>query len=604
MSLRTVFTALEEAAERYGELPALYQPGGPGDQGKYRVYSWAEYKRAAEEIAAGLRRLGIGKGDVIALDSETRAEFYLADLGIMANGSIAAALYGSYPTPDLVRTIRACGARAVFVQDPKTLDSLKEAGDTPLSVQWILLTGESEGIFTLEQLRDEGRRAIQANAGLLTTIRNEVGSSDHAILYLTSGATGEPKMALTTHAALVANMEMGPSVLALGPQDATVAFLPSAHIAQRVVVELLPISCGMPVWFAESLVRLPQTLKSVRPTAFLAPPRFWERVYASACTEIQKRSPIVRRLFHGALGLGLKAKRREEQGKAVPRWMRAALKLADRLMFRKLRERFGGRVKIAISGAAPLGKDLARFYEVIGFPLVEGYGLTEGGIVSLNPLDRSKAGSIGKPLPGLEVRLADDGELLVRGPCLFAGYFRDPQATAGVFRDGWLYTGDTADIDDEGYIYITGRKKEVIISSSGRKIYPARIESLFKLEPIVNHVVLVGDRLPYVTALLTVNTTVAESLRGMENMRDQSVAEIAGAPQVVTEVSRAVARVNRQLAPFEQIRKFRILDRDFTIIDGELTATMKIRRSRVVQNYRETIAELYAGSGRSGVEAG
>ena len=254
--------------------------------------------------------------------------------------------------------------------------------------------------------------------------------------------------------------------------------------------------------------------------------------------------------------------------------MRLSLAFFDRVVFRKIRERLGGRFKIAASGAAPLGKDLGEFFAAIGMPLVEGYGLTEGGVVALNPLDRPKAGSIGKLLPGVEARLEDDGELMLRSPCLFTGYYKDPQATAAVLRDGWLATGDIAEADAEGYWYITGRKKDLIVSSNGKKIYPARIEVLFKREPLINQVLLIGDRMPYVTALFTVNGTLEETRRAVEQ---------------------AVKDVNKQLAGFEQIRKFKILDGDFSIDRGEVTPTMKIRRARVLENYRSAVSEMYLG---------
>jgi long-chain acyl-CoA synthetase len=306
----------------------------------------------------------------------------------------------------------------------------------------------------------------------------------------------------------------------------------------------------------------------------------WERIFASITTEIKKRGAISRKMFHGAVGLGAEVARLREEGKPVPKTMLALLKIADRLVFSKIRTRLGGRIRFAASGAAPLGKDLARFYAAIGMPLIEGYGLTEGGVVCFNPLDRPKSGSIGVNLPGVELRLAEDGELLIKSPALFSGYFSDPAATEAVLRDGWLYSGDIAEIDADGYVYITGRKKELIVSSNGKKIYPARIELLFKTEPIINQLVLIGDRLPYVTALVTVNA--AENGDSAES-----------------EVKKAVARVNRQLAPFEQIRKFRILQREFSIERGELTPTMKVRRNRVLENHRELVSELYMGKEES-----
>jgi len=592
-----MYAVLDQAAQRYGEAPAMHQPIG---KGKYHTYSWIDYKCAVQEIACGLRSLGIGKGDVVAIHAETRAEFYLADLGILANGSIAAALYTTYPVLDQIGNLRASDAKAVFVEDSKSMQALIDAaGQNPLPVQWILLTGQAENALTLEALRAAGRKLVADDPQVFERICAEVQPEDAAILYLTSGATGEPKMGLTTHAALVANVDMGPIALRLTPDDCTISFLPSAHIAQRVVIELLPIEMGVPVWFSESLAKLPAEMKTIRPTFLLAPPRVWERIFASINAEVKKKNRLARNLFHGAVGIGAEVARLKEEGQSVPKWMQNMLKLAERLVFSKIRARLGGRLRIAASGAAPLGKELGRFYASIGMPLIEGYGLTEGGVLTLNPLDRPKAGSIGVALPGVELRLAEDGELLAKSATLFAGYYKDPAATAAVLRDGWLYTGDIAEIDSLGYVYITGRKKELIVSSNGKKIYPARIEGLFKAEPIVSQVVLIGDRLPFITALMTVNVTNAETLSGMEPFKGRQPAEVAVAPPVLTEIQKAVARVNKQLAPFEQIRKFRILERDFSIETGELTPTMKVRRNRVLENNRELVSELYMGKEES-----
>ncbi len=588
VALRTVGQVLRETANRYGDAIALRQPRGTAGP---LTCTWNEYLRAAEEIAAGLRSLGVAKGDVVALNSETRLEFYLADLGILTNGSIAAALYPSYPAAELIRTIRNTGADVVFVDTPQALKPLRAA---PVS-RWILLTGEAEGALTLEQLRAQGRAALAQDPSLMGRIRAEVEASDPAVLYLTSGATGEPKMALVTHAALVANIDMGPVALPLGPEDSTVAFLPSAHIAQRVVMELLPMRLGMPVTFSESLLKMPQEIREVRPTILLAPPRVWERIYSSICTELRKRPAPLRNAFYGAVGLALAAARYKREGKPVPARIRIPLLLADRVMFRTVRARLGGRIRIAASGAAPLSKNLAEFYEAIGMPIVEGYGLTEGGVVTLNPLDTPKPGSIGKPLPGIELRLAEDGELLVKSPCLFSGYRNDPETTAAVLDDGWLHTGDLAQIDSEGYVFITGRKKELIVSSTGKKIFPARVESLFKMEPLISQVLLVGDRLPFLTALFTINMGATAGLKGIDEWKDRPAAEITQSPPVLAEIRKTVARVNKQLAPFEQVRRYRILPRDFGIEQGELTATQKVRRSQAMANFQQQIDELYAG---------
>ena len=574
----TIPEILRQTAARYPDRLALRQPSKSGVQ----TWTWRQYLEAAEEIAAGLNALGIGRGDHVALCSETRAEFYLADQGILMNASVAAALYPSYPPVELLRTIALSEAKALFVEDPKTFAALKDA-----SVQhFILLTGEAPGAISLAELRTHGRRVAN------------ISPEDFAILYLTSGATGEPKRVLATQGSLARNIQMGPDAVGLTPDDITVAFLPSAHIAQRVVIELLPILTGTPVSFAESLMKLPGELKSVKPTVFLAPPRVWERMYSSIRTEVQKKSPVAQKAFETAVQLGRTATQRKRAGKRVPLHIALPLKLADRLIFAQIRERLGGRLRAAISGAAPLSADLAEFFEAIGMPLIEGYGLTEGGVAALNPLNAPRPGSIGKPLRGVEFRTTEEGELMLRSPALSSGYQNDPAATAELIENGWLHTGDIGPIDAEGYIYITGRKKELIVSSNGKKIFPGRVETLFKFEPLISQLVVAGDRLPHLVALFTIQTPAAEAIPGAAT----AGVPLHEAPQVIAAVQQVVTRINKQLAPFEQIKRFRILPRDFSIDHGEVTATMKVRRKQVMENFRAELDDLYqrSASGRGG----
>ena len=599
MAGRTVFTVLEETARQYGNADALHQPIGGKEHRRYRTYLWSDWLRISREIAVGLRELGLHKGEVVCLLSETRAEFYLVDLGIMGAGGIAAALYTAYPMADLAKNLQEAAPRFLFVEDAKTLAALRsavEARGERLPPHVFLMTGEEAGAKTLAALQKTGREALKRDPKVFRRMQDELSPDDSAILYLTSGATGEPKMGLTSHGAVLANIDMGPVALPIGPEDSMLVFLPSAHMAQRIVLELVPMRMGTPVWFSESLTRLPAELKAIRPTIFLAPPRVWERMYATIQTELKKRSTAARKMFYGAVGLGAQAAQYKAAGKALPLWMSRALKIADRVVFTKVRARLGGRIRVAASGAAPLGKELGEFFAAIGMPIVEGYGLTETGVVSFNPVQRPKPGSVGKLLPGVEVRLADDGELEVRSPCLFKGYYRDEAATRSVMTDdGWFSTGDIGEVDDDGYWYITGRKKELIVSSNGKKIYPARIESLFKMEPVVNQVLLIGDKKPYVTALVTVNMAQVRNLKDVERESDASAAEMAQRPSVSKAVGEAVSRVNKQLADFERIRRFKVLDRDFSIEHGELTPTMKIRRGRVLENFRNLVSELYLG---------
>lgn len=594
---RTVFTVLEETAAKYGDAAALYQPSGNKTERGYYKITWNDWLSSSREIALGLRSLGLAHGELVCILCETRAEFYVVDIAIMATGAISAALYTAYPMPDLVKNLRGAQARFLFIENPKTLADLSAAAAEQkfaLPEHVILISGEAEGTLPLDKVQQMGRDILAREPNAAAQMAESVSPEDGAILYMTSGATGEPKMGVVSHAAILANLDMAPGSFPIGPDDSTVVFLPSAHIAQRIVLELIPLRMGTPVYFSESLARLPNDLRAIKPTIFLAPPRVWERMYATISNEIKKKPLIARKLFHGALGLGLEAARYKQEGKPLPAWMKRALKLAEKVVFSKIKERLGGRIRIAASGAAPLGKDLAEFFAAIQMPLIEGYGLTEAGVIIFNPLDRPKSGSIGKVLPGIELRLAADGELLVKTPCIFQGYYKDPAATASVIsEDGWFSTGDIAEVDDEGYWYITGRKKELIVSSNGKKIYPARIENLFKMEPLVSQVVLIGDKKPYMTALLTLNVQQAQAIKGVSSTEDTEA--VVNAEPVSKAVGEVIKRVNKQLADFERIRRFKVLERDLSIDQGELTPTMKIRRGRVLENHKELVSQLYLG---------
>src|SRR5581483_7656498 len=371
---RTVFTVLEETASQFGDAIALYQPSGSKENKGYRTYSWNDWLRNSREIALGLRALGLRKGDIVCILSETRVEFYLVDLGIMGAGGVAAALYTAYPMPDLARNVRDAEPDFLFVEDPKTLTALSNATTgqgISLPPNVILMTGESPHARSLAELQNLGRELLARDPKALDRTMAELSPGDAAILYLTSGATGQPKMGLTSHSAILANIDAAPVALPITPEDSMLVFLPSAHIAQRIVLELVPMRMGSPVWFSESLSRLPAELQAIRPTIFLAPPRVWEKTYSAIQNELAKRSVWARKLFYGALGLGARATDYRHSGKPLPLWLARLLKIADRMVFAKVRKRLGGRIRIAASGAAPLGRDLALFFEAIGMPIIE-----------------------------------------------------------------------------------------------------------------------------------------------------------------------------------------------------------------------------------------
>lgn len=588
MPKRNVYTLLEEAVRDYGEVAALHQPIGGG---KYKSYTWGQFRDAAKEIACGLASMGVKPSDIVATGSETRAEFYLVDLGVMACGATSAALYVNSTPGEQVEALRRIRTKLIFVENAKMMEALQKAGGKELEARWVLLTGVAEGVMTLEEVRGRGRAELEADADYFQRLQLDVDPAQRAILYLTSGATGAPKFVEVSHESLVSNVDIGKQAIALGPQDRILAFLPSAHIAQRLAIQMLSIRMGIPTWFTEGLAKLAGEFRTVRPSFFLAPPRVWEKIHAGVRTEINKRGGATKKLFIAAVGLSSDAVRLEQAGKPVPLWMKAPLALFDKLVFQKVRDRFGGELRFPVSGAAPLAKDLALFYEAIRMPLHEGFGLTEGGVVSVNLMGERKIGSIGKALPGVKLKLAPDGELLIKGPTLCMGYFEDAAATAELIQDGWLHTGDIAHIDGDGWVSITGRKKEIIVSSNGKKIYPSMVEEHFKIEPLISQMVLAGDQESYISALFTLNPTVAE---GLEGMKGKTMAEMAESDAVRLAIRQVVHAANKKLAPHEQIKRFHILPEDFTIEGGELTPTMKVRRSKVIAKYADAIKSMYA----------
>jgi long-chain acyl-CoA synthetase len=333
---RTTFSLLDEAAEQWGNLPALHQPKGGG---RYETCTYAEFRRRSMEIACGLRTLGVGKGDIVAIHSETTADFFVVDFGVMGNGSVSAALYTSYRPEERAATLAKCAPKATFVENPDDLRALREGGAGKLNTRWILMSGRESGIATTDDIRQAGRDALKKDRYFFENLREDLEPPDLAILYLTSGATGEPKMGLVSHSAILANADMGPVVLKMDNNDRILDFLPSAHITQRVVGEFVPIRMGVQIWFSESLARLPGEMRKVRPTLFVAPPRLYERIHHSIAAEVHKKPALARGLYFMAVGLGADATRRRQAGEAIPAARKAMLALFRRLVYRKILDR-------------------------------------------------------------------------------------------------------------------------------------------------------------------------------------------------------------------------------------------------------------------------
>lgn len=587
---RIICDLLRVRARLSADQPALHQPRGSRTERSYETFTWRQYAEAVDEIAAGLLELGVGAGDIVALDSDSHAEFYLFDLGVMACGAASAALYPTSPPKEKLRLIERCQAKALICQDVISFARLASA---KTDVR-ILMRGEAAGAESMDALRERGRAALGRDPELVNRAGAAIRPEDDAIIYLTSGATGEPKIVVSSHAAVVANVLGAMSMIDVRPEDTAFAFLPSAHIAQRLVAQIAPVAAGVPVWFAESLNTVAEEIQNVAPTAMVAPPQVWDRVRRRVVEAVEREPGWKQRIFRAAIGAGMKRSRLQQAGQGVPLWLHGACAVFESMVYSKLRARVGGKLRVAISGAAPLAEDLAHFWAAVGIRITEGYGLTEAGILTFNSPGAERFGSVGKALPGVELDRAEDGELLVRSPYSFSRYLHDEETTAAVMRRSWIYTGDVAEIAPDGYVKITGRKKEIIVSSSGKNIFPAAIEEHFRTDPLIANALLVGDSQPHLGALLTLNPTAVRALPGMEEHQGSASLPLHELEPVRTALDRIVRQVNRRLSTAERVHKYRVLPRDFSIEKGEVTPTLKLRRKVILEHFQDEIAELYA----------
>jgi long-chain acyl-CoA synthetase len=442
--------------------------------------------------------------------------------------------------------------------------------------------------MTLAQLRELGRGLEGSVAARAVAVRPD----DVATLVYTSGTTGPPKGCMLTHGNLVSTIEMYRERLELRPDMRAYLFLPLAHALARVTQYVVLVVGGQLIFWRGDPKRIVEELSEADPTHFPSVPRVFEKIHTTVLGGVEESSLLKRRVFSWAIAEGARARRREGAGGRLARRRHA---LADRLVLSKVRAAFGDGLQLALTGAAPIGAEILEFFDACGVPVLEGYGLTESCAAStLNTIREHRFGTVGRPLPGTEVRVAADGELLVRGPHVFAGYYRNEEATHDSLEDGWLRTGDLGSVDDDGYVRITGRKKELIITSSGKNISPTNIEELLRETRWISHAIAFGDNKPYLVALLTLDPDEAAKLAERVDVPPADLAALARHPDVRAELQASVDAVNARLARIEQIKRFAILERDLSQAAGELTPTLKIKRPVVAERYADLVEELYA----------
>jgi long-chain acyl-CoA synthetase len=588
--------------EKWRNLPAMFfdqasrQPSKPflwdKRDGRYQPLGWAEAAREVRRLALGLRSLGISRGDRVALVSENRPEWIIADLAIMSAGGITVPAYVTHTIDDLRHVFANSGARAVIVSQTSLSARVLAAANQVDAVQTVIAiepaAGQASAVDLLSWTEVLARSTEQSDdiAELVAGIEPD----DVACLIYTSGTGGIPKGVMTTHRNVLANCRGAYRVLEmLGLGDEVfLSFLPLSHSYEHTAGEMFPISLGAQIYFAEGAETLAANMLEARPTIMTAVPRLYETLHQRIRLGVERKGGVSQRMFHQTVAIG--RKRLLEQHVSVGD--RLLDPVLDRVVRAKLRRRFGGRLKAMVSGGAPLNPEIGRFFLALGVTLLQGYGQTEAGpVISCNLPARIKIDSVGPALDGVRLRIADDGEVLVSGDNVMKGYWNDPQATAQALRDGWLRTGDVGELDADGYLRITDRKRDFIKNSGGEMISPARIEGYLTLEPEISQVMVFGDRRPYLVAVIVPDP---EFLSGLApGATPEDLAALAADPGLTKAIGAAVSRVNQTLAPSERVRRFVIATEPFTIANGQMTPTLKIKRHVIRETYGAALDALY-----------
>jgi long-chain acyl-CoA synthetase len=554
---------------------------------------YPEFGAIATEIARGLMAVGIDSGDRVAILGATCADWTLADYGGLCAGAVIAPIYHTNSPEECAYVLGHSGARLVFCEDAAQAAKIAQVRDRCPSLEHVVLfTGEADGALSLAQLREAGG-GVPADA--VPARLAAIEADDLATLVYTSGTTGPPKGCMLSHANLLATTEMYVEQLGLDDSHSLYQFLPLAHVLARVAQAVVIRAGARACFWSGDSARILNDLSELKPTHFPAVPRIYEKVHGAVVGRIEDGPAPQQALFHWALARGTHARARLRGGHSLPLPQRLQYRLADRLVLAKVRDIFGGRLQLGLVGAAPVAQALLEFFDACSVLVLEGYGLSETcAAATLNAPGAVRFGTVGRPLPGTEVSVAPDGEILIRGPHVFKGYFQDPAATAETLTaDGWLQTGDLGQIDRDGFVAITGRKKDLIITSSGKNVTPVNIESALRESRYITEAVVFGDNRPYLVAMLTLDPDQASKLAGRLGIAPD-LETIAADPRIHAEIQHEVDKVNANLARIEQIKRFAILGHELSQASGEMTPTLKVKRAFIYHTYAHLFSGLYA----------
>ncbi len=573
------------------------------DYGIWLSYSWSEFYDNARLIGLGLLSLGLKRGEVVSILSEDNKEWLYTDLGTQCVGGIASGVYTTDSASQLKYLVNDSDSRFLFVENDEQLDKYLSVRDEMPGLAWVVvldregLHGFSDDrVIFLDDLYRIGREFLKQNPNRFEEEIANSSAKDTAILVYTSGTTGPPKGAMISHENIIVSIIGAATTLPVTEADEQVCFLPLCHILERLITGFIPIGFGSTVNFAESPETVFDNVREVSPHVFTAVPRVWEKVYSRITIMANEATSLGKLAYRMAVATGMKRGLLMEEGRAVPLGTRLAYAFWDFAVLKNLRRMIGlDRLRRGTTGAAPISPDLLRWYRAIGVTVLEGYGMTESsGVISVNVMDDYKTGSIGKVVPGGEVRIAPDGEILYRGANVFKGYWNKPEKTAEtVTEDGWLKTGDVGRIDNQGFLTITGRAKDIIITAGGKNITPAEIENRLKFSPYISDAVIIGDKRKFLSCLVMIDQENVEKFAQDNKVPFSDFRSLCATREVRDLIGGVIEETNREFARVEQIKDFRLIDVLLTAEDEELTATMKLKRSFVETKHKKLIDEMY-----------
>jgi long-chain acyl-CoA synthetase len=595
----TIAKSFVLAVETRGDRPAIREK----KFGIWQSTSWRAWLQKAKEIAYALDDVGFRPGDVASIIANATPEWVYADMGVLCAGGVSSGIYPTDAPSQVAYLINDSGTRVIFVEDEEQLDKVLVCRDRCPTLERIVvfdmegLSGFSDPmVMSLDEFMALGRNAMTGREALWEEMVASRGPDDLAVLVYTSGTTGPPKGAMHSNRSVTHQMRYADYLLVPTDEEERLVFLPLCHVAERIGGYYLSVAVGSVMNFAESPETVPDNLREVQPTAFLAVPRIWEKFYSAITIALKDATPLQQAMYRWAIGVGQRLADCRLEGREPPPSLRLMGRAAYWLVFRNIRRMLGlDRVRIAFTGAAPIAPDLIRWYLALGLDMREVYGQTENcGVATLMPNDRIKLGSVGKAAPWGEVKISPEGEILVRGDYLFMGYLNLPEKTAEtVDADGWLHTGDIGTIDNEGFVRITDRMKDIIITSGGKNITPSEIENQLKFSPYISDAVVIGDKRPFLTCLVMIDHENVEKFAQDNDIPFTNYASLCRAPEVQDLIRREIETVNQNVARVETIKKFHLIERQLTPEDEELTPTMKLKRNYVNKSYASEIEAMY-----------